>query len=43
LREIWANMIRLGQNQNLVSPKTSDLLKHPIPKSSFQNKIRFSG
>jgi len=24
---IWANLIRFGQNQNLASPKTSDLLR----------------
>jgi len=25
--ENWANLIRFGQNQNLVSPKTFDLLR----------------
>jgi len=25
--EIWAEVIRLGRNKNLASPKTSDLLR----------------
>jgi len=26
--KIWANLIRFGQNQNLASRKTFDLLRH---------------
>jgi len=26
MTKVWANLIRFGQNQNLASPKTSDLL-----------------
>jgi len=25
--KVWANLIKFGQNQNLASPKTSDLLR----------------
>jgi len=41
---IWANLIRLGQNQNLASSKTSDLLRQfsKIPRYKRENCVIFS-